>query len=33
MTPGKAICPMCNGSGEVDEAVVEEYADAFGNDN
>src|ERR1700730_14600274 len=25
MTPGKAICPMCNGSGEIDEAVADDY--------
>jgi hypothetical protein len=25
MTPGKAICPMCNGSGEIDESLADSY--------
>jgi hypothetical protein len=32
-TPGTVSCPLCDGSGEVDEAVAEEYADAVGSDN
>ena len=32
-TPGTVACPLCDGTGEVDEAVAEEYADAVGGDN
>ena len=28
-TPGTVSCPLCDGSGEVDEAVAEEYAERF----
>ncbi len=30
MTPGKAICPICNGSGEIDETLVDRYAEIAG---
>lgn len=28
-TPGTVSCPLCDGSGEVDEAIAEEYAERF----
>lgn len=28
-TPGTVSCPLCDGTGEVDEAVAEEYAERF----
>jgi hypothetical protein len=31
-TPGTVSCPLCDGTGEVDEAVAEEYAESLGND-
>jgi hypothetical protein len=31
-TPGTVTCPLCDGTGEVDEAVAEEYAEQFGGD-
>jgi hypothetical protein len=31
-TPGTVSCPLCDGTGEVDEAAAEEYAEAFSND-
>ena len=33
MTPGKAICPMCNGSGEIDESLADSYADSADRKN
>jgi hypothetical protein len=30
MTPGKAICPMCNGSGEIDESLADSYDEIAG---
>jgi hypothetical protein len=30
MRPGKAICPMCNGSGEIDESLADSYAKIAG---
>ena len=27
MTPGKVVCPMCNGSGEIDEHLVDSYGE------
>jgi hypothetical protein len=32
-TPGTVACPLCDGTGEVDEATAEEYADQFGMQN
>jgi hypothetical protein len=32
-TPGTVACPLCDGTGEVDEAVAEEYAEAVGGDD
>ncbi len=28
-TPGTVSCPLCDGTGEVDEALAEEYAEQF----
>ena len=33
MTPGKAICPMCNGSGEIDESLADSYAESASSDS
>jgi hypothetical protein len=30
MTPGKAICPMCNGSGEIEESLAYSYDEIAG---
>ncbi|MDP9180178.1 MAG: hypothetical protein M3O21_00430 [Chloroflexota bacterium] len=33
MTPGKAICPMCNGSGEINESLADSYAESADRKN
>jgi hypothetical protein len=33
MTLGKAICPMCNGSGEIDKSLADSYAESASRDN
>ncbi len=30
MTPGKAICPMCNGAAEIDETLADRYDEIAG---
>ena len=32
-TPGMVACPLCDGSGEVDEAMAEEFAEAMGGED
>jgi hypothetical protein len=32
-TPGTVACPLCDGTGEVDEAIAEEYVDQYGSQN
>ncbi|MEO8456901.1 MAG: hypothetical protein ABI559_03710 [Chloroflexota bacterium] len=32
-TPGTVACPLCDGTGEVDEAIAEEYAEQYGSQN
>jgi hypothetical protein len=29
-TPGMVACPLCDGTGEVDEAVAKEFAESYG---
>ncbi len=33
MTSGKAICPMCNGSGEIDETLADSYDESAARKN